>query len=229
MSVSVRSLLCVVAVLAIAACVASPARLTPSGEMSADGLQRLSGGSFDELWVRPGTDLAAYRELLLESTGVSYRDVGERTGRELTRAHGTRDGFPIPLKLRERIEASFRLRLAEALDQSASFRRVESPGPGVLQAEVGLVDFVSTSPPDEPQARAWVSSVGHATLVIELYDSVSKHVLVRASKHARAGPHAYQLIQANAVRSWSELDRQMIRWGTETRTLLDQLHAAGAR
>jgi hypothetical protein len=225
MSVSARSFLCIAAALAIAACVASPARLTPTGEVSADGLQRLSGGSFDELWVRPGLDLAAYRELLLESTSVSYRDVGERTGGELTRPRSTRDGFAIPLELRERIEASFRLRVAEALDESASYRRVESPGPGVLQAQVGLVDFVSTAPPDEPQARAWVSSVGHATLVIELYDSVSKHLLVRASKHARAGPHAYQLIQANAVRSWSELDRQMIRWGNETRGLLEQLYA----
>jgi hypothetical protein len=56
---------------------------------------------------------------------VAYREVGEKIGYESLRLRADWDGFPIPADQRARIEKSFQDRLAQALDDSANYRRME--------------------------------------------------------------------------------------------------------
>ena len=114
-----------------------------------------------------------------------------------------------------------------ALDQVAGLRRASGPGPGTVSLRAVLVDFVSKVPPQEVMTRVYVTSVGEATLIIELWDDERDELLLRAIDHERAGPPGSELIRANNVTSWAEIDRQMQRWGAQVRRLVEQLAATG--
>lgn len=229
MKTSIRAWLCLGGALVLAACAASPLQPGPDGELTAEGLQRMTGSNLDEVWVRPGADLRGYRAVVLEPTEVAYREVGERVSYDTPRMRAEPDGFPIPADQRARIERSFRDRLAQELDASPHYRRVDEPAAGTLSVRAVLVDFVSRVPPEGSYGRreTYVSSVGEATLVLELWDIERDELLARAMDHRRAGPQGHQLIRANHVTSWGEIDRQMQRWAGEVRSLLDQLYGMG--
>jgi hypothetical protein len=218
---------CLCAALLLGACAAPPLQTAPGAEISEEGLQRMSGTEFDEVWARPGLRLGATRGVMLDSTTVAFRDVDERVRLEATRVRATPDAFPIPADQRASIEASFRNRLAEALEQSPQFRRSAVPGAGTLALRAELVDFVSKMPAEGTLGlnQAFVTSAGEATLIIELWDAERGELLARAIDHRRAGPPGPELVRGNRVTSWVEIDRQMRRWGRDVRMLVDQLYA----
>jgi hypothetical protein len=179
--------------------------------------------------VRPGIDLGAYRDLVLDSARLEYRDVDERLGIYSLRLRPGHDAYPIPDGQRARIEEAFERRMAEALDKSRHYRRVEERGPGTLAVRAMLVDFVSRVPAQEPFADLWVRSVGEGTLIVELWDEGRDELLVRALDHRKdARAPGRELVRANQVASWPELNRHLQLWAGQTRTLIDQLHRHGS-
>ncbi len=223
----VNRMLCLGAALLLGACAAPPLKPVPGAALSEDGLQRMSGTEFDEVWARPGLRLGADRGVRLDSTTVSFREVDERIRLEATRVRAAPDAFPIPADQRASIEASFRDRLTEALAESPQFRRSAMPGAGTLSLRAELVDFISKMPAEGTLGlnQAFVTSAGEATLIIELWDPERDELLARAIDHRRAGPPGPELVRGNRVTSWVEIDRQMRRWGRDVRKLIDQLHA----
>jgi hypothetical protein len=226
MNTTIRSALCLCGALLLGACAAPPLQHGPGDEFSAEGLHRMSGTAFAEVWARPGLRTSNYSEIVLETTSVAYREVGEGIRYESPRRYVRQDAFPIPQHLRERIEQTFEKRLSQALDGSSQFRHVSEAAPGTLSLRAVLVDFVSKVPPERTYgpSRVYVTSVGEATLIVELWDNERDELLVRAVDHGKAGPPGSQLIRGNEVTSWVEIDHQMERWATEVRQLVDQLH-----
>lgn len=215
------------AILLLGACAAPPLQTVPGAPLSEDGLQRLSGTEFDEVWARPGLRLGANRGFSLDSTSVSFREVDERIRLEATRVRAAPDAFPIPADQRESIEASFRGRLTEGLAESQRFRRSTVAGDGTLALRAELIDFVSRIPSEGTLGlnQAFVTSAGEATLIIELWDMERDELLARAIDHRRAGPPGPELVRGNRVTSWVEIDRQMRRWARDVRQFVDQLYA----
>jgi hypothetical protein len=207
----------------LAACAAAPLRPVADQPLSPEGLQRMSGGGFDETWIRPGFRAGDYRGLALESTRVSYRDAAERSRLVSARLSSTEDAFPIPAGQRAQIEQRFAEELSTALGGVRLLPRMTEPGPGALVLRAELVDFVSRVPAQEPLERTWVNSVGEATLVIELWDVDRNELVLRATSHDELGPPGWQLIRANEVTSWAETNRQMRRWSRRVADLLEQL------
>jgi hypothetical protein len=229
--VTIRSLSWINAALLLGACAAPPLHSPNGAEVTEEGLQRLTGTAFDELWVRPGAGIRSYTEVVLHEATVEFREVDERTEYELLRAREQRDEFPLSANQQQRIQQTFQERIAEALEASPHFRLVEGPGSGALSVRARLVDFVSKVPPESAYARndVFVRDVGEATLVIELWDDTRNELLARAINHRRRiGPPGNHLIRANRVSGLSEISRQMWRWGSEVRRLLDQLHEINA-
>ena len=207
----------------LAACAAAPLRPVADQPLSPEGLQRMSGGGFQETWIRPGFRAGDYRGLALESTRVSYRDAAERSRLGTTRITSTQDAFPISAEQRAHIEQRFAEELSTALDGVRLLPRTAEPRPGVLALRAELVDFVSRVPAQEPLERNWVSSVGEATLVIELWDTERNELMLRASSRDELGPPPRQFVRGNQVTSWAETNRQMRRWSRRVAELLEQL------
>jgi hypothetical protein len=225
MNLPMKSAMCLGAALLLTACAAPPLQETP-GEVSAEGLQRLAGTSFDEVWARPGIDITRFQALALDEASVYYRDVEDGARLLSPRLRTSQTAFAIPERERNRIEERFHTRLSEALEGSQHFRTVPEPQAGAVSVRASLVDFVSRVPPEGALGRTqvWVNSVGEATLVLELWDHERNELLVRAIDHQKAGPPGQQLIRGNQVTSGAELNRTMQRWGTNVRNLLDELY-----
>ena len=218
-----QKLLTLGTVLALSACAAPPARET--GEFSEEGLQRLTGTNFDEVWVRPGLNLRRFDAIALEEATVNYRDVEDGIRQRSLGLRTSQVAFAIPEEQRNHIEHSFETHLAKALERSGQNRRTLDPAQNTLTVRASLVDFVSRIPREDGIGRnqVYVDSVGEATLVIELWDPQHEELLVRATDHRRLGPPGHQLVRGSQVTSWAEINRQMWRWSEDLRTLLDEL------
>jgi hypothetical protein len=206
---------------------ASPSLRVGDGGISEEGLQRLEGTAFDEAWARPGIDVRRFEALVLDQVSVSYRDAEDGV-RERSLVHrANQSAFAIPEHEKERIQQRFERRLSESLERSPSFRYSADPVPGALLVRASLVDYVSSVPREDGmtgRSQVWVSSVGEATLVVELWDAARDELLVRAIDHEKMEPGAARLVRGDTVTSVAEIDRQMQRWARDLRAVLDQLH-----
>ncbi len=121
-------------------------------------------------------------------------------------------------RLRTVVSDSFKTELA----QSRNFQLVDQPGPDVLTIWGGLVDVVSYVPPDSVgRGNIYLSSVGQATLVIEIRDSESNAVLVRIVDR-RAAQNIGPVQLSTSVTNWSEVQQVARTWAAQLRTGLDE-------
>ena len=126
--------------------------------------------------------------------------------------------------LREVVGEAFR----EELGKSKRYQIVTTPGPDTLVLVGTLIDIVSKAPPDNAPGRyeVYLSSVGEATLVLELRDSLSNEVLARVADRRAAEQSGFP-ISANAITVWSEVRRLSRSWAMLLRKRLDEVTTVG--
>lgn len=180
-----------VAGILLQSCAATQPTLDTStdAELSHDGLSPVKDAVVDKLWVRPDFDLRGYTKLLINPVGIQYRPV-----KSVSRAGRSRGGTEFPVtdsqkvRLIEIIDEEFR----KTLSKLERYEIVDEPGSDVLVLRGAIVDVVSRIPPDRPgRTEYYLSSVGEATLVIELLDSLSGAPLVRVVDRRAANQTGY--------------------------------------
>lgn len=215
-------------VLVLGACAGPPLRVG-GAEISEEGLQRVAGSEFDEVWARPGVDLRRFPVLAMEQTNVLYRDV-EGGGGESSLVMDRQRAFVISERDRNRIESFFHQRFSEALQRSPNFQYSSEVVPGALLVRASLVDYVSLAPSEgelSGRAQVWVRYVAEATLVVELWDPVRDELLVRAIDHQQMEPAGWRFTRGDSVTRFATIDRQMQRWASDVRELVDQFYQLG--
>jgi hypothetical protein len=84
---------------------------------------------------------------------------------------------------------------------------------------------VSQVPPESVgRSEVWLSSLGEATLVIELRDSLSNEVIYRAVERRAIERPGNQMVRANTATTWAEVRRWARRWAVSLREGLDSIH-----
>ncbi len=84
------------------------------------------------------------------------------------------------------------------------------------------MDVVSNVPPDSMgRSNIYLSSVGEATLVIEIRDSESNAVLVRIIDR-KAAQNIGVAQRSTSVTNWSEVQQLARAWATQLRSALDE-------
>lgn len=215
--------LAVLAVLAalLAGCQGSTPTVDTSDEteMSFDGLYPVKGGTADAAWARPGADISQYSKIMLQGVGIEYRPGGE-SGR-LYHSRSRADHFEISEKQKEKLHEILREAFSDELHKSEHFKIVDAPGPDVLLVRGGLLDVVSFVPP-EPIGRTeiYLSSVGEATLVLEIRDSQSEAIIARAVDR-RAAEDTLGFSESNRVNNTAEIRRLAKTWARLLRERLD--------
>lgn len=210
----------------IAGCASSPPTIDmgPDAEVTFDGLHPIKGSSADAAWARPGSDISQYSKIMLQGVGVEYRPGGESGRTFHSRSQGGH--FEVTPKQRERFETVVREAFLEELALSEHFELVNGAGPEVLLIMGGLLDVVSYVPPDPVGSRSevFLSSVGEATLVLEIRDSITQATLARVVDR-RAAESVGQFTRSNSVSNTSEVRRLAKHWARLLRTRLDELAA----
>ena len=192
-----------------AACSSTPEpALNTTAELSYDGLTPLEDTIMTRVWVREGYSLAGYRKVILEGAGIRYRPVTEPNSR------GQRNAaieFPVSAAQKADLEALITEEFDRALDR-LTLPEVTEPGPDVLLVRGYMLDVVSRIPPDgTSSSHYFIDSVGQATFVVELVDSQTSTVLVRAldTRSARTPGYTYR---SNSATNRAQVKALIARW-----------------
>lgn len=212
---------------ATASCTANPTVETgPDAEVTWDGLHRVDKTSMDAVWMKPDVDLSRYTGLVLAAAGMTLKPVEH--GQRWWPGVDDQTEFPISAENRQRLQEEMRKAFAEELSKTQRYEIVEQPGPGVLLLAGELLDVVSRVPPVDEcvgQCDVYLTDIGEATLVLELRDSVTNEVLVRAVDR-RVAESTGWAINANSVTVWPEVRRLAQSWARLVRERLEEFDSA---
>lgn len=221
-----RRILLLTAVLGlVAGCAGSSPTLDTSAEaeMTFDGLYPVKGGTADQAWARPGADISQYSKIMLEGVGIEYRPGGE-SGR-LFHSRTSADHYAISDTQKKRLREIVGEAFLDELGKSEQFTIVNEAGPDVLSIRAGLLDVVSFVPPEtNTMVDVYLRSVGEATLVLEIRDSVSDAIIARAIDR-RAAEDAFGFNESNRVTNSAEVRRLAQTWARLLRARLDEFGA----
>jgi hypothetical protein len=194
----------------------------PDAEVTHDGLVRVQKSVVDAAWVKPTLDLTQYKKLMVVSQGVSFRKLEPVSDFQAR----NESQFPVQEENKERLSRELKTAFEAELGKLERYELVNAPGPDVLLLVGAVIDVVSNIPPDIDSARfgrggVYLTSVGDATLVIELRDSESGEILARAAdRRAAESPFAFEV---NNVTAWSEVRRLASYWASLLRRRLEEI------
>ncbi len=224
--------ICASVMVALVGCTQTPTFQTgPDAEVTHDNLTRLDRTIMDAVWARTDIDLTGYTKVKFEGVGVQYRNVsGPYSGRAGTGTAQARRSSATEFQLDEETRALFEEEIAgaflEEIQRSEIIEVVDEIGPDVLLVRGGLLDVVSRVPPETVgRSRIWITSIGEATLILEIVDPMSNTVLARAVDR-RAGDRV-DGFESNRVTNRAEVRRLGRAWGRIVRDGLEAILADG--
>lgn len=195
----------------------------PNAETTFDGLVRIDNARFAAAWVDPEVDLGQYNKIIPGGAEFEFRNVQRMSASQARRANERE--FWISDANRQRLIDTVGEVFDEELRRSKHFTVTDEPGPDTLIIVGGLHDIVSQVPPqDVGRSEVWIRTVGEATLVIELRDSLSHEVVYRAVERRAAENVGNRMIRANTATTWAEVRRWARRWAVRLREGLDSVH-----
>ena len=193
----------------------------PDAELSFDGLHKVDNSQADLAWARPDFDISGYTKIWPVGAGIEYRQVKDRGRSSMARSQG--GPYFIDDKARARFETVVGDVFKEELQKIEKYELVDGPGPDVLMVRGGLLDVISYVPPDAIGGRSevFLSSVGEATLVLELRDSETGTILARSVDRRAAADMGGTLQRSNTVTNTAEVKRVIRHWASRLREGLD--------
>ena len=143
---------------------------------------------FRETWVVPGADFTKYNKLYIWNAEFQFRDVGPARRTRSTFMSSRKTEFGISDKDREEFQKIISDAFLEEIQQARNFELVEVDGvdQDTLIMRGAVLDIISRVPPDTiGQSEIYLSSIGEATLVMELLDAGTGDVvaLVAERRH----------------------------------------------
>ena len=220
-----KRLTAIAAIALVAGCTAQDPAIQagPDAETTFDGLVRIDHSRFASAWIDPDIDLKQYNKIIAGGAEFEFRNV-QRTSASAARRSNESD-FWISESNRQRLIDTVSEVFAEELQKSEHFTITDEPGPDALVIIGGLHDIVSQVPPESVgRSEVWLSSLGEATLIIELRDSLSNEVIYRAVERRAIERTGNQMIRANTATTWAEVRRWARRWAVSLREGLDSIH-----
>ncbi len=207
----------------LVACTTAPPTIQtgPDAELSFDGLHKVDNSQADVAWARPDFDISGYTKIWPISAGIEYRQVKDRGRSTMARSQG--GPYFIDDKSRAQFEELVGTVFKEELEKIEKYELVDGPGPDVLMIRGGLLDVTSYGPPDPVGGRSvvYLSSVGEATLVLELRDSETGTILARSVDRRAPETIGGTFTRSNSVTNSAEARRLIRFWATRLREGLD--------
>ena len=196
----------------------------PDAETTFDGLVRIDNSAFRDAWIDPDIDLTVYDKIILGGADFEFRAVKKTPEVSSRRMNNTKE-FYISDDNRAKLVETVTEVFAEEIAKSKHFTVTTEPGPDTLVVVGVLHDIVSRVPPKLMGAgEIYLASVGEATLVLELRDSLSGETIYRAVDRRAIESPGRDAINVNPVTTWAEVRRWARRWAVRLRDGLDSIH-----
>lgn len=220
-----KKFIAIAATVIVAGCASQePAVQTgPNAETTFDGLVRIDNSRFAGAWIDPEIDLTQYTKIIPGGAAFEFRNV-QKTSAMAARRSNERE-FWISDANKQRLTDTVSEVFTEELQKSEHFTLADESGPDTLIINGALHDIVSRVPPEDVgRSEIYLRSLGEATLIIELRDSLSNEVIYRAVERRSVEQPGGQMIHANKATSWAEVRRWARRWAVRLREGLDSVH-----
>lgn len=159
----------------------------PLPEVTHDGLVATSErGHADKVYVLPGLDMTGYKKIILAEPDISFRRSWKRDVNMDRRANRLSDRDVLKtIKLGQKL-------LTEEFTKElkkGKFPMVGAPAEDVLLIHISITELDIFAPDPSRSNGIWTDvyseAAGDATLTVELYDSVTGEILVRAIDRKR--------------------------------------------
>jgi len=222
-------------IVAISGCQSTPTFQTgEDAEVTHDGLTRMNNTIMDVVWAREDIDLASFDKVMFERVGVEFRAIkgGPYSGRGSTGSVSSRTRNRSEFRLDEETKALVVEEISGAFRKivtaSEAFEVVDTPGYDVLLIKVALLDVVSRVPPESVgRTEIYLDSIGDATLLLEVRDSMSGAIFLRAVDRRAAESVSGSLSPSNRVTNAAEVRRLGQRWARIVSSGLETLMTDG--
>ena len=210
----IRPGILILAAAAVSACGPQPTQPKPTGAVNIEGLQSVSAKNFEAAFVRPGVRFADYTKLMVDELELAFRTPDREQNQ-----------FPLGEDQKTRFRAAMATAFGKELGNLEAVEVVTEPGPDVLALNVRVQDIAARAPGRRVgggRAGFALETVGEMTLVLELRDSESEEILLRAFDR-RAFEGAAMVSGDSVVSTWQGVDRIVARWASRTREGLENL------
>lgn len=213
--------------LALSACAGTGSPNQPA--LTHDGLERVSGHKFAEVYLRPGADLTHYRHLSLAGCEVAFRKNWLRDQQRDSRSVANRIQQEDADRIRRRIAAACNEYFRAALQREPAYDLVEEAPNGeeilLLRPSIVNLDIHAPDVQSAVRTRAYTTSAGEMTLNLELVDALTGEVQGRVVDRRRGVEHS-QLQWTSSVTNRAEFERILRRWAGLLRDSLDRVRGA---
>ena len=200
---------------------------SPIDELSQqEGLQRVESKVADAVYRRPEARMSVYSKVILRPIEVQFAKDWDpsKDGSALYKMHEP-DREKIKSELAELFAETFRKEL-----EKGNYPLVTQAAADVVEIQAAIVNLYITAPDVSMQTsartRVYTSDAGQMTLIMQLHDSVTGQLLVRAYDHRDSGPDMWQW--TNSVTNTAEARRIISTWAVALRKALDASRAGAA-
>jgi hypothetical protein len=201
-----------------------PAMADELPKTTPDGLHLVDQNNVGAVYMRPGTELDAYDQILLVDAYVAFapnwKEDYNRTQRKLSLRVTDRD----VQRIREEVSREFRKVFTEELE-SGGYIISSEEGPNVMILRPAIVNLDISAPEIERtnKVRAIVSHAGTLTLYAEIYDSVTSAKIAQVIDSEVVGHRSFDYL-ASRVTNRQALDEILKYWAGLMRQRLDEAH-----
>lgn len=182
---------------------------------------------FRETWVNPDADFTKFDSLYLWEAEFEYRDVGPARRSRGTMLNTRQREFGISEEDRRRFEEVVSEAFVKEIQKARNFRLTDELGPRTLIMRGAALDIVSLVPPESiGPSEIYLSTIGEATLVLELIDAADGEVVAVVSERRRIQSGSGRIdefsMPTNTVTVLAEVRRWASGAARKLRTALDK-------
>jgi len=182
--------------------------------------------AFKETWVNPDVDFTRFNKLFLWESRFEYRDVGPAKKTQSTMMSSRNREFGISDTDRQKFEEIVKEAFVKGVQRAKKVELSNAIGPNTLIMRAAVLDIISLVPPETiGRSDVYLSSVGEATLVLELLDADTGDVVAVVSERramGRTGGMDSMTMPTNSATILSEIRRWAQSAGSKLGSELDK-------
>lgn len=186
-----------------------------------DGLEYRKTKGLDAVYVRPGVEFKAYRDLVLDPVQVAF-DKNWDPNRNSRGTAGKLTAADLQ-QIREDMASEFR-RVFDKQLSAAGYQLVEKAGEDTLQITAGLANVYINAPDKMTAGRSstYTVNAGRMTLVMELRDGPTGQLLARVVDRYAGNESGFATV-TNGVTNSAEFRQAVTAWAKRLVKGLDRL------
>lgn len=192
-------------------------------EINEDGMKLVKNTRMTTIYADPDADLGIYKKIMLQDASVAFKKNWQR---DQNRQSAYSMAFMVKDSDVERIKKDVSTLFKELFTkelQDGGYVLVDAPGEDVLMVKPAIINLDVVAPDVRAAGRtqSYSESAGEMTLVLELYDSQTNALIVKARDRKRDYKNGY-FEWRNSVSNRADARRMMSAWAKTFRESLDE-------